>query len=153
MNKTIALIGVAVIALATVLVPSASATPGNNLIILGVPAVLAAGTTNLASPLYVDVLRSQSAPVFASTIVSGSPGATNIYTFQPAGDGILFDTNAVHAVLVTNALIVASGVATNTWAVPLGTSGNFQAYRLASITTTGTATNLTHNVQQKIDSP
>jgi hypothetical protein len=151
MKKLLLLIGVAAL-LATVLAPSASAIPSENLQTLAVPAVLAAGTTNFtaANAPYVDLVRSQAAPMFASTVSCASPGATNIYTFQPSTDGTLWDTNAVHSVLATNAVI---GTGPVTWTAPIGTSGNYKAYRLISIATTGTATNGTHNVEQKIDAP
>lgn len=147
MKNKFAIISVAVIALATVLLSTPATAQQTT---LSVPAVLAAGTTNLASPPTIDCRRQQNVGV--STIVTCSTaGATNIYYFGPCDfNGSNVDTNTIDTLFGTNSCV--AGVQSNNQNFNLNTKG-FGYYSLFRIVTTGTATNGVHAYGVKANAP
>lgn len=151
MKKIIALIGVAVLALATVSTVQAQ-VPGLNTTTLSLPTSLQAGTTNYpaATAPYIDVSRGHTF-TFSSTIWgNGTIGATNLYYLAPTADGVTFSTNANQLRLATNTVSAAS--TTNTCVMDFN-CGDAIGYRLLTIVTTGVVTNGPHTAQQKISAP
>jgi len=145
MKKILLLIGVAAL-LATV--STQAQTPIYAPSVVSLPSVFSAGTTNLASPpvLYVG---KQGNAAFESTIAGTSAGVTNVYYFAPSVSGVYFDTNAAEVVLFTNSVV--SG-ATNTVTKNLSAAG-IGYFKLFSVVTTGTATNVAHYYPTKLSAP
>lgn len=114
---------------------------------LAVPSVLAAGTTNLASPPVMDVRKQKTVGV-AFTIAPISAGGTNVYTFHKSIDGTYYDTNTTLSVTLADTAGVAKTVVTNLSCEGIG------YLKLYSIVTTGTTiTNTASKYAVKINAP
>jgi len=116
---------------------------------ISVPAALANGTTNLATPPVIGPIKQQN--VAFSATLTGTAGGTNTYTFNRSVDGINYDTNS--AALITFVAATSAGQQ-NTYTTNFSVSG-YGYLRLATITTlsTGTVTNGTHSYSIKLNSP
>lgn len=163
MKKLIALIGVAVLSLATVNIVSAqvptyslqSFSPTNGLSTGG--AVLPTGWTWFVQSasnnlVYIDASRSQVIAI-SSVGSAGANGATNLYLFAPTLDGLTYDTNLADALLFSN--VITAAYASNT-VVKSYTVGGVQGYRLAAayvVANAGSWTNGPQYVGLKISSP
>lgn len=112
------------------------------------PSVLAAGTTNFATPQVIGALTFRQLPL-SLTIGAASPGATNTYTIQRSVDGVNYDTNAADA---TTFVVSIVGAGNNTWTTNWD-SGGYGYFRISSIVTVGTATNVSSSYGQKLNSP
>lgn len=133
MKKLLSYIGIAaLLAMASILNANAQ-VPTYGFQTMSLPPVLAAGTTNLAvAPITGHMTYRRES--FVSIISAPSPGATNIYSFAPSVDGIIYAYNAPYAFTFTNALV---GAGSSTNAIDVDSFG-LGYYKLYSINTVGT---------------
>lgn len=159
MKKLIALIGVAVLSLATALIPeNASAqTPTYSQNIYTPTNIPPVGNwwpvySSSNAVCSIDASRSQVITLQA-TGSAQTIGATNIEYWAPSVDGVYYDTNVADCIVFSNAVV--SGQFTNT-AVKSFTTYGVQSYKLIleNVTAnTGYYTNGPHSYGLKISSP
>jgi hypothetical protein len=114
---------------------------------LTVPTILAAGTTNLATPPTLGALKQQNVSLAAT--ITASATTTNIYTLNRSVDGVNWDTNSVNL-----SYFVASTTGSQVTTTTNISAAGYGYLRIATIQTIGgTVTNGTHNYGVKIAAP
>lgn len=152
MKKLLALIGLAVAVVgfeAEAQVPTyfPNAITLTNSYVAGTTTFILTGTNAVQAPtIYVGKQRQFA---LSTTVASSANGVTNIWTLIPSVDGINYDTNAPSQLLYTNAV---TGVSTNTVVKSFDSLGAGY-YKVWTIVTTGTSTNVAASYSTKIQSP